>query len=862
VNRSSLDGRTILVCVLLVIGLTSGCAGVGSQSAPSAGGGATDPPPASITVSVAPASTTVQAGLTQTLTATVANDSGAKGVVWTVTGVGCSGGTCGSVSPSSSASGVAVIYTAPTTVPSPASVTITATSVADGTKSAVAAITVSAAPVSVTLSSTTASVIAAATQVFTATVQGDPAGKGVTWALSGSGCSGAACGTLSAATSASGTPITYTAPANVPNPATVTLTAKSVADTTKSAAATVTITAVSAGNVSVKLTPKRGGLTVGQALNFTATVTNDVGGQGVTWTASGGSFSTQGATTATFVAPATAGRVTITATSKADVTSSASTTIGVTDLAGVYTYHNDVSRDGANTQEYALTGPSGSTASNVSSSTFGKLFSCAVDGAVYAQPLWVASATINGAKHNVVVVATAHDSLYAFDADTSPCVTYWHANLIDSAHGGTTGEVPVPSGDVGGLVGGGSGDITPETGVIGTPVIDKATNIIYVVSKSVIASSSTFFQRLHAISLATGNEAFTNPVSITPASVTYPGTGDGGTTVSFDPPVELQRAGLALVNGVVYICWASHEDAGHYYGWVAGYKASDLSLASTFNTDPISGFGGIWMAGSAPAADNNNNLYVITGNGNFDGNTEFGDSFLKLGTSNGLQRLDSFTPSEEATLNQGDLDLGSGGAAVVINLSAQRQLVVGGGKGTAFAGELYVLDPTSLGGFQQGAGGTDKVVQEFSFNHPIFATAAFWQNTLYIAGVGGPVQAFALNPSTITFGTTATSSSSATYGFPGATPSVSSSGATNGIVWALNNSTYCTSGKTCGPAVLHAYDATNLGTELWNSGTTAGNAVKFTVPTVANGKVYVGTRGSSSTGGGVGELDVYGLLAN
>ena len=654
----------------------------------------------------------------------------------------------------------------------------------------------------------------------------------------------------------------YTAPATVPSPAAVTITATSIADGTKSAAATITITAASAGNVSVKLTPKRGGLTVGQPLGFMATVTNDVGGQGVTWTATGGTFSSQDATTATFVAPATAGRVTITATSKADVTSSASTTIGVTDLAGVYTYHNDVSRDGANVQEYALTGPSGSTSSNVSSSTFGKLFSCAVDGAVYAQPLWVANATVKGGKHNVVVVATAHDSLYAFDADASPCVTYWHANLIDPAYGGTTGEAPVPSGDVGSVVGVGSGDITPETGVIGTPVIDKATNIIYVVSKSVIASSSTFFQRLHAISLASGNEAFTKPVSITSASVTYPGTGDGGTTVSFNPSVQLQRAGLALVNGIVYVCWASHEDAGHYYGWVAGYKTSDLSLTSTFNTDPSSGFGGIWMSGGAPAADSNNNLYVITGNGNYDGKTDFGDSFLKLGTSNGLQRLDSFTPSDEAILRQGDKDLGAGGAAILINLPSNKQLVVGGGKGASFAGELYVLDPSSLGGFLQGTGGTDKVVQEFSFNHAIFATAAFWQNTLYIAGVGGPVQAFALNPSTSTFGTTATSSSAATYGFPGATPSVSSSGSTNGIVWALNNSTYCTSGTTCGPAVLHAYDATNLGTELWNSGTTAGHAVKFTVPTIANGKVYIGTRGSSTTEGGVGELDVYGLLAD
>ena len=225
--------------------------------------------------------------------------------------------------------------------------------------------------------------------------------------------------------------------------------------------------------------------------------------------------------------------------------------------------------------------------------------------------------------------------------------------------------------------------------------------------------------------------------------------------------------------------------------------------------------------------------------------------------------VDSFTPSDESTLNQGDRDLGAGGAAILINLPSNKQHVVGGGKGATFAGELYVLDSASLGGFLQGAGGTDSVIQEFSFNHAIFATGAFWQNTLYIAGVNGPVQAFALNPATNTFGASATSSSSASYGFPGATPSVSSSRNTNGIVWALNNSAYCTAqSKSCGPAVLHAYDATNRGTELWNSGTSAGNAVKFTVPTVANGKVYVGTRGSSSTGGGVGELDVYGLLPN
>jgi hypothetical protein len=341
--------------------------------------------------------------------------------------------------------------------------------------------------------------------------------------------------------------------------------------------------------------------------------------------------------------------------------------------------------------------------------------------------------------------------------------------------------------------------------------------------------------------------------------VIYPGTGDGGTTVAFNPSVQLQRAGLALVNGIVYICWGSYEDGGHYFGWVAGYRTSDLSLVSTYNATPNSGFGGIWMGGGAPAADQANNLYVITGNGNFDGTNDFGDSFLKLSTANGLQLIDSFTPSNQVGLNNSNIDLGAGGAAIVINLPSQKQLLFGGGK----QGEAYVLDSAALGGYLQAAGGADNAVQEFPFNNPIFSTAAFWQNTLYLAGSNGPVQAFTLDPSAGKFRTTVNSSSPSTFGFPGATPSVSSSGTTNGVVWALDNGAYCTNrSKSCGPAVLHAYDATNLGTELWNSGATAGNAVKFTVPTIANGKVYVGTRGSSTTGGGVGEIDVYGLLPN
>jgi hypothetical protein len=314
---------------------------------------------------------------------------------------------------------------------------------------------------------------------------------------------------------------------------------------TKSVNLTLTVT-----NISVTLSPKRGGVTLGQQFPVTATVTNDVGPAGVSWTiTAGGTLNGQTTTTASF-SSALAGVYTITATSIADNSKSASATIGVTDLAGVFTYHNDLSRDGSNPSEYAL------TTSNVAAATFGKLFSCTVDGAIYAQPLWTANLTIGGVKRNVVFVATQHETFYAFDADASSCVTLWHVNLIDSNHGGTAGETSVPAGPTGNLVGQGFGDITPEVGITGTPVIDPATNTLYVVSKSVIASGPTFFQRIHAIDILTGNEKTASPVLI---AGTYPGTGDGTSTTTFDAGQELQRPGPALVNGVVYIAWAGRE---------------------------------------------------------------------------------------------------------------------------------------------------------------------------------------------------------------------------------------------------------------------------------------------------------------
>jgi hypothetical protein len=727
--------------------------------------------------------------------------------------------------------------------------------------------------ISVSVSPATASVRAGGgTQQFIATVSNDRHHRGVRWTFSGAGCSGSTCGTLSAASSASGTPITYTAPPNAPNPATVNLTATSVSNTLKKASASITITANIA--LSVAISPKCGGLAVTQSLPVTATVLNDNGSAGVTWSASGtvcsgvscGTFTNVTSTSATYVAPSTAGIYSITATSVADVTRSASNSIGVTDLSGVLTYHNNVSRDGTNTHEFAL------TTANVNKSTFGKLFSCQADGAIYAQPLWIPNLAIAGTPHNVIIAATQHESLYAFDADAAPCTTLWHVSLIDSAHGGTTGETSVPSSGTGALVGSGYGDISPEVGITGTPVIDPTTNTLYVVSKSV-NSSQQFFQRLHAIDLATGSERIAPPQSID-SSISVPGTGAGSISgrVAFDPRNESQRPGLVLSNGVVYVAWASHEDHDPYHGWVIGFSASTLAPVANavFNSTPNQvgklsySRGGIWMGGGAPAVDSSGNLFFITGNGTFDANTggpNYGDSVVRLSTSSGLSVADYFTPLDQASLDANDTDFGSGAATVLVDQPSGpvAHLLIGGGK----QGNLFVLNRDNLGKFGVSA---NNVVQAINLGNSIFATPVFWQNNLYVAGVG-TLKQFAFNTSTGKFNGAPFSQSAANYGFPGATPSLSSSGATNAIIWALDNTLYCTpQSPGCGATVLHAYDATNLATELWNSSQAAanrdqaGHAVKFTVPTVANGKVYVGTRGNDSTL--LGELQVYGLLPN
>ncbi len=592
-----------------------------------------------------------------------------------------------------------------------------------------------------------------------------------------------------------------------------------------------------------------------QTQTFSATVVSDPLSLGVTWsvdgvaggTASSGSISSAGV----YTPPAAGGSHSVTATAVADTTKSATASVGVTDLTGVLTYHSNPARDGANSQEFGL------TPSLVHTSSFGKLFSCATDGAVYAQPLWVTGVNVNGGLHNVIFATTQHGSLYAFDADASPCSQLWQVNLLDTAHGATAGEVPVATFDVGF----GFQDIQPEICVTGTPVIDLATGTLYLVAKSKDASL-VYRQRLHAIDLATGNEKFAGPVVIA-ASVSGTGDGSSGGLLAFDPHNQHQRAGLVLTGGKVIISWAGHEDRDPYHGWVMAYDAATLAQVSVFNTSPNSGRSGVWMAGGAPAVDSDGNLYFTTGNGTFDGNLggssnmDFGDSVLRMDST--LAVTDSFTPFNQDTLNQQDQDVSASGLMLLPDqTSGLTHLLISGGK----EGRIYLLNRDNMGLFCSGCSTDTNAVQSVFVGGEHDGTPAFWQNRLYFMSAGFPLQLFTFDPVQQLLSASPASQSSESFIFPGPVPAVSASGATNGILWAIDANAFgLPQGRSngTGPAILHAYDATNLATELWNSTQaasnrdTAGFAVKFTVPTVANGKVYVGTRT---------EVDVYGLLPN
>ena len=511
----------------------------------------------------------------------------------------------------------------------------------------------------------------------------------------------------------------------------------------------------------------------------------------------------------------------------------------------VTTYHADNFRSGQYTQETIL------TPANVNSTQFGRLFTTNLDGRVYAQPLYLSNVTIAGGTHNVLYVATEHDSVYAIDADSGSI--YWKISLIPA--GGSTVN---SSSDLG------CSDLVPEVGITGTPVIDTSTGTLYVVAKSKVAGS--FVQYLHAIDVVAATEKFGGPTLI---QATVNGTASDGVggVVSFNPLRENQRAALLLENGHVIIGWSSHCDTSPWHGWVMTYSASTLAQEGVFNSSPNGYANGVWMSANGPAADSAGNLYFATGNGSWNGTTDYGDSIVKVGPPSGgsFPLVDYFTPYNQATLSGEDLDLASGGPVLLPPLANGKQLLALQAK----TGTIYLVNAGNMGKYcpNQSPPCTNsdtQIVQELvGASVGVWGSPAYWNGSVY----WGPsndntlaadyIRAYSFNAGgSGLLSTTPTSKSANEFGFSSPIPVISANGSGSGILWAVDNEKYqdaCTGTVNC--QALYAYDATNLNSMLYNSYQAAGyrdvpgGAVKFATPIVANGKVYFGSQTSVSAFG-------------
>ncbi len=489
----------------------------------------------------------------------------------------------------------------------------------------------------------------------------------------------------------------------------------------------------------------------------------------------------------------------------------------------VLTWHNDSLRTGQNLSESLL------TPANVSSSTFGLLQNVSVDGKVDAQPLYVAALNIAGKAHNVLVVATEHDSVYVLDADTG--VVLWQRSLIPA--GETTSDPRSCD------------QVTPEIGITATPAIDRSigpNGTIYVVAMTKDGSGN-YYQRIHALNLVTGAEQFSGPIAV---HATYPGTGDGSSngTVTFDPKQYKERPGLLLSNGQLYTSWGSHCDIRPYGGWVMSYNPTTLAQTGVLDFVPNGSDAAPWNAGAGPAADPQGNVYLSLGNGTFDtsltpqgfpSSGDYGNALVKVArTSGGLAISDYWTMYNSNAESNVDTDLGSGGLMLLPDLQdangATRQLIVAAGKDH----NIYVADRNNMGHFNPNNNSTLYEQLTGALPGGSWSSPAYFNGRVYYGSVGQNLSSFTVNQAKLVQSPIQTTST--VFGYPGTTPSISAYNNTNGIVWATENAS---------PAVLHAYDAANLATELYSSaGTTIGAGNKFIAPTIANGKVYFGTQNS------------------
>ena len=849
------------------------------------------PPPTAITVSLNPTSANIAAGATTQFTATVTGSANTS-VTWSIDGVSGGNSSTGTISSSG-------LYTAPS---SAGSHTMTATSVADTSASAKAAVTVSLQ--ALTLSPSSALLAVAGTQQFSATLQGAP-DSSVTWSVDGVVGGNANTGTVSG----SGL---YTAPATAGGH-TISAVSSTDSDTQGSASVTVAsltlspatatlevsttqlFTAALQGSTTLTLNwmvdntvggsatsgtitsaglymapPQAGNHTISVAATANAAIsasasadaftlavsptsvvlapsgtqqfTDTIQGltnTAVTWSVDGvaGGNTTMGTITSAglYTAPPSMGPHTVTATSVEEPADSAAASVVLANLAphAVLTYHNDDARDGAYVQEVTL------TPQNVNSTQFGKLLTYPVDGQIYAQPLYMSALNIAGGTHDVVFVETQNNSVYAFDADATASnpTTFWQVNL----------GAPVNVED--------SAGPWPKVGLLSTPVIDSTTNTMYLVAETSNNGPNGTPFYLHALSVTTGADLPGSPVAINAT--------DPNSTATLEASCY-QRMGLALnpVTNWIYIAFGSCA-----HGWVLAYNKSSLVQEAVFNDTSNAAGGGLWGSGGAPAIDDGNgNIYLMSGTDYDDDwisappaytQTGYNDSFLNLNPKT-LDVQSYFSPDNNYTLSGTDADLGSGAVVLLPGNSQYPNELIGGGKD----GNIYIVDPLEMGGFNS----TNDVIQNVhtgtrQYNN-IFSTPVYWNGSVYYHCEQDVLRAFSWSASAASsqqLSTSPTSMGSVVYGnnTHGATASLSANGATDGIVWDTDNSAYVPSDpSSSGPLVLHAYDATNVASELYNSSQagsrdTAGLALKFTVPTIVNGRVFVPTQT---------ELDIYGLL--